>query len=421
MLYPSSLSLSPTASNHRDMASIKVVLRRKPNAKGEFPIVVRITKNRKASYLSTGQYLEEKFWDEKKQRVRKSHSNAAWLNNFILQKLAEANDKLLELESKSKVVTAKNVTTEIKSENQSGSFFELAESYIEQLEANGRYSRVNAEKPRIKHFRKFLKNRDITFPEISEVLLKKFQAYLKAERKVSERTIINHLIVIRTIFNLAIRERLVEQKFYPFGKGRIVIKFPQSIKLGLLPEEVKELEAIKLEHPQEIHARNIWLFSFYFAGMRISDVFKLRWSDIQDGRLYYRMGKNAKPLSLKVPEKASLLLAQYLPDQESKDDYIFPEIKKAIPNDEKDIQRKVATNTKIVNKYLKRVAKKLELDKPLTTHIARHTFGGISGDKIPIQMLQLLYRHSDITTTINYQKSFILRDADDALDAVLNL
>ena len=92
-----------------------------------------------------------------------------------------------------------------------------------------------------------------------------------------------------------------------------------------------------------------------------------------------------------------------------------------MPNDAKDIQRKVATNTKIINKYLKRVAKQLEFEKPLTTHIARHTFGGISGDKIPIQMLQLLYRHSDITTTINYQKSFILQDADDALDAVLNI
>lgn len=52
-------------------------------------------------------------------------------------------------------------------------------------------------------------------------------------------------------------------------------------------------------------------------------------------------------------------------------------------------------------------------------HIARHTFGNISGDKIPIQMLQQLYRHSDITTTINYQKNFIFKDADDALDKVL--
>ena len=40
-------------------------------------------------------------------------------------------------------------------------------------------------------------------------------------------------------------------------------------------------------------------------------------------------------------------------------------------------------------------------------------------DKIPIQMLQKLYRHSDITTTINYQQSFINKDTDDALEAVI--
>ena len=52
-------------------------------------------------------------------------------------------------------------------------------------------------------------------------------------------------------------------------------------------------------------------------------------------------------------------------------------------------------------------------------HIARHTFGNISGEKIPIQMLQKLYRHSSITTTIGYQQNFIHKDADDALDSVL--
>jgi integrase/recombinase XerD len=43
----------------------------------------------------------------------------------------------------------------------------------------------------------------------------------------------------------------------------------------------------------------------------------------------------------------------------------------------------------------------------------------ISGDKIPVQMLQKLYRHSDITTTINYQQSFINKDTDDALVLVI--
>ena len=63
--------------------------------------------------------------------------------------------------------------------------------------------------------------------------------------------------------------------------------------------------------------------------------------------------------------------------------------------------------------------RRTKLTKKLTMHIARHTFGNISGDKIPIQMLQKLYRHTSITTTIGYQANFIHKDADEALDAVI--
>jgi len=66
------------------------------------------------------------------------------------------------------------------------------------------------------------------------------------------------------------------------------------------------------------------------------------------------------------------------------------------------------------------VAKQVSIDKKLSIHIARHSFGNISGDKIPIQMLQKLYRYSSILTTVAYQASFMRKDADDALDKVIN-
>ena len=53
-------------------------------------------------------------------------------------------------------------------------------------------------------------------------------------------------------------------------------------------------------------------------------------------------------------------------------------------------------------------------------HIARHTFGNIAGDKIHPLMLQKLYRHSDLKTTIKYQSNFIHKEADEALDEVVN-
>lgn len=53
-------------------------------------------------------------------------------------------------------------------------------------------------------------------------------------------------------------------------------------------------------------------------------------------------------------------------------------------------------------------------------HISIHSSGNIAGDTGHPLMLQKLYRHSDLKTTLNYQANFIHNDADDALDSVVN-
>ena len=66
------------------------------------------------------------------------------------------------------------------------------------------------------------------------------------------------------------------------------------------------------------------------------------------------------------------------------------------------------------------IADKAEIDKKITMHIARHSFGNIAGDNIPVQLLQQLYRHSSITTTMMYQSNFMNKKTDDALQSVVN-
>jgi integrase/recombinase XerD len=56
----------------------------------------------------------------------------------------------------------------------------------------------------------------------------------------------------------------------------------------------------------------------------------------------------------------------------------------------------------------------------MTMHISRHSFGQIAGDKIAPQLLQKLYRHSDLKTTIGYQANFIHKDVDGALSDILD-
>lgn len=402
------------------MATIKVILRNKPNKEAKLPLIIKIRKDRKPSIITLGHYLHPTDWDEDKQRVRKSHPNHKALNTFILKKLTEANAKLIELETHKSHVTAKGIRNSIKTKSKD-TFFGQADVYVENLRLRNKYNRLSADKPRIARFKEFLNGDDIAFSDITIPLLHRFQTYLKGTRKISERTVMNHLIVIRTIINQAIKDNIIDAKYYPFGKGKIQIKFPDSKKESLSIEEVKMLEEIEFSNePQLHHARNLWLLSFYFAGMRISDVLRLTWSDFADGRLYYAMGKNAKGGSLKVPEKAVAILSQY-ENQKDNIDLIFYHLK-SISNRSNlfEVQRKISNATKTIDEALTKIAKILGIKKKLTMHIARHTFGNLSGDKIPIQMLQRLYRHTSITTTIGYQSNFIHKDTDEALDLIVN-
>ncbi|MGA9588663.1 MAG: tyrosine-type recombinase/integrase, partial [Salegentibacter sp.] len=151
-----------------------------------------------------------------------------------------------------------------------------------------------------------------------------------------------------------------------------------------------------------------------------TDIIQLKWSYLNDDRLYYRMKKNDKLVSLTIPLKARKILDSYLLIKSEESDLVFPELRGIDLNDDILVRTRVKTVTRNFNRQLGRIAKQLGIEKKLTMHIARHSFGNISGDKIPIQMLQKLYRHSSVTTTMMYQSNFINQETDKALNDVLD-
>ncbi|GAA4938037.1 hypothetical protein GCM10023314_08290 [Algibacter agarivorans] len=52
-------------------------------------------KNSRSNYHYIGHYIELEYWNEKNIRVRKSHPNAANLNNLLVKKLSKANKMLI--------------------------------------------------------------------------------------------------------------------------------------------------------------------------------------------------------------------------------------------------------------------------------------------------------------------------------------
>ena len=393
--------------------SAKLILRTTPNSKGQYPLAIRITKDRRSTYKHIGHYIDLEDWDDKNLKVKKSNPEAESLNTLIASKLSEARKGLISLQTDNKAVTARQIKKEIYKPTSSLTFFDFADEHLEALEAEKKINRHSTDSAWLSYIEKYCSGRHLTFQEIDNRFLKKFKAYLIGSSSLTETTAMNVMVLIRLLFNQAIKHKVISKEIYPFGKDKFKIKFPETNKTGLSCKEIKVLENLTQLTQMERHSLNVWLFSFYFAGMRVSDVLFTRWAQIYDNRLHYRMGKNSKLLSLKIPVKVEGILLQYIDDRVKNDDFIFPEMKKADLTDAKDIYRKKKD-------HLKKIAKRAGIQKKVTMHIARHSFGNIAGDNIHPLMLQKLYRHSDLKTTINYQSNFIHRDADNALDEVIN-
>ena len=408
--------------NRLNMATLKTVLHTKTNTKGnkDYRLALRLTVNRKRSYYHLGQKVDPKFWDEQAGKVKSSHSRHKQLNRLIRKKYDEIEDVVFEMEASKQNYSAKQIIDSIRKNTKRLSFFELADEHVEDLMKANNYNRAISDRSKINRIKEFAKKRKLEFEEIDENLLKKLKIYLRTTAGLSERSIMNVFVMIRLLYNNAISKKIVDRKFYPFGKGKIKIKYPQTIKIGLDENEIRKIEELDLDRRTSVwHTRNVFLFSFYLAGIRISDVLRMRWSDIVEDRLYYKMSKNDKVDSLKLPAPVINILSYYREDKRTNSDYIFPELKTVPLKDAKAIYSRIKTSIKRLNTNLSTIAKLAEIDQKITNHIARHSFGNIAGDKVSPQMLQKLYRHTHLSTTIGYQGNFIHKNADEALESIL--
>lgn len=52
--------------------------------------------------------------------------------------------------------------------------------------------------------------------------------FLKIKKGNSQRSIVNALILVRTLFNRTIKKGIVDRKYYHFGTAKIRVKLPES-------------------------------------------------------------------------------------------------------------------------------------------------------------------------------------------------
>jgi integrase len=271
---------------------------------------------------------------------------------------------------------------------------------------------------------------ELTFAEITVDFLKDYERWM-TKRGKSPTTVGIYLRPLRAIINQAIGDGIIGAGFVsPFGsKGKKKYKIPEgrNIKKALDRESVNKILAYTPSSGiWEEKAHDLWVFIYLANGINMKDVAYLKTDNIDGEFIRFRRAKTRKtsastlPISIYIQDRMrQIIQRQGNLDGSKSGGFIFPIIDEA---DSPEKQRaKIQQMTKMVNKYMKRIAGSLGIEKHCTTYTARHTFSTIlKRSGVSIQSISEALGHTSISTTKAYLDSFDDESKKEIAKALLN-
>lgn len=296
----------------------------------------------------------------------------------------------------------------LKAEDRIGyaSSFESTLRAIKEFHTGKKYS-FNDRKDSIEsRMQEYTSGKPLAFIDITPEWLKRFETYWKKEK--SRSTIGIYVRNIRVLFNVATKYHGVKAA-NPFEIHKP--KTASRRKTALTAEQISLIANYQTEHPQEIFYRDIFMFSFLACGMNLSDIARLKQSNIKNNEVVFvRKKTEAEELdevALHIPisktmrdiiEKHGIILIGV-------DGYLFPVLRQEW--DEKKCYAAIKQLTKQVNKYVGQIASKVGINEKVSSYSARHSWATISKNSgASMEFISESLGHSDLSVTKRYLKSF---------------
>lgn len=378
----------------------------KTNARNEAPVCIRITADRKTTYKTLFR-IPIDHWDEGKREVRKTATNAGVLNLKLKTALAEyaKTAYMCDVENADAGISA------IRDKLHQGcslDLFQYAYTYEQRLEEIGKFAHHAKVKSTMARFQHFIGRTTFPVNALTEKTLKEYENYLANVRKNKPNTIAANMKIIGKLVNDLYREYRLDNAVNPFSYYKK--RYEPVDRVCLTEDEVRAIEDLSYRPAKYLYdIKSIFLFEVY-TGLRISDILTLKWKHCDGKQICKTMKKTKKLIHLLLTNKAielvetrkRCLLRDYELNPEA---YIFPYLELDYEQaSQKMTFTAISAATARINKALKIIGKRAKIDKPISTHIGRHTFAAIFLDKCNgnFYALKEFLGHSDIKITQVY-------------------
>lgn len=386
---------------------------------GTRALFIRLSQNKKHKYITTSITINAKDFNPKAkfgQWVRSSNLRSKTYNSTLIAEIHKLEDLIQGNQNK----TLDQIVDLYKNGTLDGEvmFVDFTLAYLKRNEHLYKPASRHRYDVSITDIKEYTQKQDIPITDITTNFLESLYNHCR-DRGNMFSTINNKFKKIKKIMSEAVKDGIIKYDENPF----LNFTFPRNEKPNrskLTLEELDLIRGLELKENSNIwHARNIFLLQFNLAGIRVSDILTLKYENLtEDNRIQYKMHKTGEVQTFKLSKEAMLILSYYLDTSRKKTDYILH----FIPNIDLTLdalQKTISKKTSLINNNLKTIAHLCEIDKKITTHIARHTFASIAAGKTKdIRVVSKLLGHSNVSTTQTYIASLNDKEMDSAIDTI---
>jgi len=362
--------------------SYKFILdKRRKTANERYPIKVRVYQNRQFKEFSLNIKVKSQHWNELQQEVVDSEPDYKLYNaKLALIKSKIQNGVLMAELGSIPDFTIADVIKIIKPSKKDDArerlqVAEFGKKLVTQLEQQGRIGNSIVYSCALSKLKSYCNDLPLYFEEIDYKFLEAFNTSLLSDG-IKVNTISNYQRTLRAIFNRAIKEGLIDYKFYPFNRYKI--KSERTINRALTVEEMKAIISVKFSPDSNMwHYQNLFLLSFCLIGVNFADLLTLKANNILDGRLVFHRKKTKKIYSIKLQREATIRLKPYVDMVlQKKDDFILPFVKNT--DNPVKVKNDIGLVIHSTNENIKKIASMVGIKKDITTYYARYSWANIA-------------------------------------------
>ena len=328
------------------------------------PIRMRVNFASKRIEFTTGYRIDAAKWDADKQRVKNGCSNklkqsASEINASLLEYYTEIQSIFKRFEVEDVMPTPeqikeafnalhKPVSEEPKPKKEAlpCDFFQVFDDFVEDCGrqnnwTDSTFEKFAAVKNHLTNFREGL-----TFEFFDERGLNDYISYLRDVKEMRNTTIGKQLSFLKWFLRWAFKKGVHQNNAYDSYKPKL--KSTQKKIIFLTWDELNRLREFEIPANKQAleRVRDVFLFQC-FTGLRYSDVFNLRRSDIKGDHIEVTTVKTSDSLIIELNNHSKAILDKYK-DVAFEDDKVLP----------------VITNQKM-NDYLKELAEMAGIDEPV--------------------------------------------------------